>query len=140
MPYVETFTIVNNSQYALQLDTTNSKNIGDNIWPSTVAARSTSLPFPQKGSLSNLNPTALYQLAGSASPVNITMHFFCDGVDPVVHVNMTMKFSSSSAELSGSSIYQTNSNPPITDSTDLDIEWTGDGSSQGSATFTVGAG
>jgi hypothetical protein len=53
---------------------------------------------------------------------------------------MTMSFSSNSAEFAGSSIYENNSNPPITNNTSLAIDVTNDGSSQGSATFTVGTG
>jgi hypothetical protein len=136
--YVETFTIVNNSTYDLNLDTTNSRNL-DGVWPTSIAARTTSQPFKQSDHAS-VNPTALYMMAGIASPTNVNMHFFCDGFDPLLHVNMTMSFSSNSAEFAGSSIYENNSNPPITNNTSLAIDVTNDGSSQGSATFTVGTG
>ena len=79
-------------------------------------------------------------MADIASPTNVNMHFFCDGFDSLLHVNMTMSFSSSSAEFAGSGIDENNSNPPITNNTSLVIDVTNDGSSQGSATFKVDTG
>ena len=132
----ETFTIVNNTGYTLALDKVGSQNLGDGNWPASVAAHSTAGNITQSGSFS-VNPTAVYQLQG-ASPANTAyLHFYCAGLDPFLHVNMTLKFSGS--VVPGSSISENNSLHTQTNSTTLVISTTDDGSSQGSATFTIGS-
>src|SRR5882757_5619918 len=106
MSFTQTFSIVNNSNYTMYLDQVGSNNLGDGDWPTSVAARSTSPSFNQTGSLS-VNPTAVYSLQGTTPPVNAYLHFYCAGVDPFLHVNMTMEFSPAPIYV-GSSIAENN--------------------------------
>ena len=139
MSFSETFQIVNNSNYTLVLDQTGSDNLGDGEWPTSIGPQSTAAEFTQTGFFS-VNPTAVYAVEGISPPVNIYMHFYCVGVDPALHVNMTMTFSPGPA-FSGSSIAEnnsTNGHSWNTNDTTLDISETGNGSSRGTAIFTVG--
>jgi len=136
--YTESFSIVNNSPYNLNLDTTGSQNLGGAPWPATVPAGTTTPSFTQTGR-TNVNPTAVYQCEGANPPINIYMHFYCWSFDPALHVNMTLTFSNS-APFPGSCIAETNSHSPQNVCTPqaLSITTTDDGSSTGNATFTIG--
>lgn len=145
MSFTQTFQIVNNSNYTLYLDQVGSQNLGDGEWPTSVAPRSTSPTFKQTGFFS-VNPTAVYNFQGSNPPETAYLHFYCVGVAPALHVNMTMEFSPPPVSV-GSSIAENNTenghsyttetattnNVPI-----LTISTTGNGSSRGNAIFTIG--
>ena len=144
MPYSENFSIVNNSNCTLYLDSVGSKNLAG--WPQTVAPRSTSPTFKQTNSV-DLNPTAVYNLQGSNPAISAYLHFYCTGLDPLLHVNMTMQFSQGALYV-GSSISEDNTDNGHSFETQtattsniqiLNIGTTGNGSSQGNAIFTIGA-
>jgi hypothetical protein len=141
MSYTEYFTIKNNSPYTLVLDQTGSKNIGNGVWPTTIPPYTTTPQFNQ-AEFADLNPTAVYAAENSSPATNIYLHFYCWSVDPLLHVNMTMTFSSG-APWAGSSIGETNSLngewTTVTAPAELNIDTTGNGSSRGEAVFTVGA-
>lgn len=140
--FTQTFTIVNNSRFTLYLDKHGSNNLGDGKWPTSVAPKSTAPSFQQTGTFS-VNPTAVYSLQGSNPPINAYLHFYCAGIDPLVHVNMTLQFSPPPLFV-GSSIFETNSHSKQTRTADnnttslLDITTVDNGSWTGSATFTIG--
>ncbi|PIT05015.1 hypothetical protein TSA1_32960 [Bradyrhizobium nitroreducens] len=145
MSFVQTFQIVNNSTYTLYLDRIGSTNLGDGEWPATVAGNSKSPTFKQTGS-SDINPTAVYNFQGTHIPINAYLHFYCVGVDPALHVNMTMQFSPPPVSI-GSSISEDNTDNGHSYTTDtattdhvpiLRISTTGNGSSRGNAIFTIG--
>jgi hypothetical protein len=146
MSFNQTFQIVNNSKYTLYLDQVGSDNLGDGHWPATVDANSKSDSFTQNGFFS-VNATAVYSLQGSNPPINAYLHFYCVGVDPALHVNMTMQFSPPPL-FSGSKIAENNSTngqsyeakTASSTSTRLEISTTGNGSSRGTAIFTIGEG
>jgi hypothetical protein len=140
MSFTQQFTIVNNTGFTLVLDLVGSDNLGDGEWPTSVAPHTTTPAFKQTGFFS-VNPTAVYQFQG-ASPANTAyLHFYCVGVDPALHVNMTM--ASSGAFVAGSSIKENNTDNGHSWTTDssnpLEISTTGNGSSRGEAVFTIGS-
>lgn len=131
--YTETFVIVNNSPYTLTLDTHGSSGLGNGDWPTTIAPNTTAPSFVQTGNF-DVNPTAVYIMNGANT--NVYLHFYCTGLDPLLHVNMTMTFSNG-APCSGSSIAENNSHSDQFNNTTLSISTTDDGSSTGTATFTI---
>ena len=145
--FQETFKIVNNSSYTLYLDTKDSQKLGDGAWPKTVEPKSTSAPFNQTGH-KDVNPTAVYNLQGSNPPINAYLHFYLWGIDPAVHVNMTLDFGGTVSLFVGSSISENNTHgtswetktAPKDGATKLNIDSTGNGKTYGDATFTIGAG
>ena len=146
MSFTQTFSIVNDSNYALYLDQVGSNNLGDGDWPPSVAAKTTSPSFKQTGAFS-VNPTAVYSLQGTTPPVNVYLHFYCVGVDPALHVNMTMEFSPAPIYV-GSSISENNSDNGHSYETQaassnnvsvLNSSTTGNGAARGEASFTIGA-
>jgi hypothetical protein len=140
MSFSESFTIVNNSGYTLVLDPAGSSSLGNGDWPATIAPHSTPKSFTQSVPLGYLNPTAVYQAQGAVPAANIYLHFYCIGVAPALHVNMTMVFSTGTP-FPGSSIAENNTNNGhsyVTNNTTLNIGTTGNGTSGGSAIFTIG--
>ena len=143
MSFNQTFSIVNKSKYKLTLDENGSKDLGDGEWPTTVGPNSTSPSFGQNGFFS-VNPTAVYIIDGANK--NAYLHFYCAGVAPGVRVNMTMQFSNG-ALFTGSAIAEnnsTNGHEYVTKTaspgtTLLEIGEFGNGSSRGTAIFTIGA-
>ncbi len=138
--YTQTFTIVNNSPYSLTL--LSEQNEGGANWPESIPAHTTTASFVQTGN-TKVNPTVTYGCDGASPAVSITMHFYCTGLDPLLVANMYMSFSSDTP-FNNSSIYLNNNfhdgatctYPPTEN---LAINTTGNGSSTGSATFTVGS-
>jgi hypothetical protein len=137
--FTQNFTIINNSNYSLTLL---SESNEDDVWPKSVPAHSTSDVFQQTGSF-DINPTVTYGCDGASPAVSITMHFYSWGLDPLLTANMYMSFSTSTP-FNNSSIYLDNNFHDGASSTypsdnPLTINTTGNGSSTGNATFTVGS-
>jgi hypothetical protein len=136
--FQETFSIVNNSACTMTLDGSKSTGLGDGQWPATIAPNTTA-GLVQTGS-ARIEVTAVYRLDAETVRTSVAMHFFCAGVDPVVHVNMTMTFDPYPPG-AGSSIAETNStNSWTTNDTTLNISTTGNGKTAGRAVFTIGGG
>ena len=138
MPLFEqSFTIVNNTDYTLIMDKHASHKLGDGKWPDTIAPRSTTPSFRQTGG-TNVNPTAVYAAQNASPPMSAYLHFYCAGIDPLLHVNMTLDFSNE--KVPGSSIAETNTENGrwTTNDTTLEITTTGVGSSKGRAVFNIG--
>jgi len=142
--YNTTFVIVNNSGYTLTLDKSLSENLGGADWPSSIAPHTTAASFQQSGQ-TNVNPTAVYLVNDSSPSSSIQLHFYCWGLDPLLHVNMTMTFSGQ--PFPGSSIAENQSHTNQSTSTftaqgdgsyRAEIETTDNGASNGTATFTIG--
>jgi len=136
--FEEWFTIINNTDYTLMLDKHASHKLGDGKWPTTIAPRTTTSQFQQTGN-TNVNPTAVYAAQDATPPLNVYLHFYCAGIDPLLHVNMTMDFNTE-VNLPGSSIAETNTDNGKwkTNDTTLDITTTGVGTSRGKAVFKIG--
>jgi len=143
MSFFQYFVLTNNTDCTWVLDTVNSQNLGDAPWPATIAPHSTADTFEQTG-FTNVNPIAIYMQQGGTSANSVRMNFFCDGVDPLLHVHMTMQYSGQ--YLSGSFISENNTDnghsyttsSTSNDKNILEISTTGNGSSRGTAIFQIG--
>jgi hypothetical protein len=139
--YNETFIIYNYTPYELTLDKSLSGNLGNGNWPSSIAAGSASSPatatITQSGS-TNVNPTAVY-IVQSNPAINAILHFYCWGLDPLLHVNMSMSLSSPNFPIA---IWENNSHSDQTRSSAtgeaLNLDTTDDGASAGTAKFVLG--
>lgn len=143
MSFDQTFNLVNNTGYTLVLDTVNSDNLSDAPWPAQIPPHTSATPFVQTG-FSNVNPIAIYMVQGASPANSVRLNFYCAGVDPLLHVHMTLQFAGNF--LPGSAIAESNTdNGHSYNSTDapnsqgiLEIETNGNGSSRGTAIFTIG--
>ncbi len=142
MSFDQTFNLINNTGYTLVLDTVDSQNLGG-VWPAQIAPHTTAPPFVQNDSI-DINPIAVYLMEGSSPANSVRLNFYCYGVDPLVHVHMTLQFSGNF--LPGSAIAEDNTNNGHSyESTDspnshnaLELKSEGNGSTRGTAIFTIG--
>ena len=143
MSFDQTFNLINNTGYTLVLDTVNSQNLDGAPWPTQIAPHTSATPFVQSG-FGDVNPIAIYMIQGANPANSVRLNFYCWGVDPLVHVHMTLQYSGQF--LPGSAIAENNTdNGHSYNSTDnpnsqniLELKSNGNGSTRGTAIFTIG--